>query len=346
MGFNKREGRLGAVFENIYGDEAKVIDYVGATEVYIMFTEYPYKHKVEWSDLKKGHFKNVMKPLISGVGFVGGSLYKTKTGGYHTPAYRSWQSMINRCYDTTDLSYSRYGGAGVLVDSTWHNFQNFAEWYYKELEGRESKGLQLDKDILSPHGELFYSKDTCCLMPSSLNTTITECKSSASTGIKGIRKLPSGKWNIRITDTDGKFKNFGTFKNLNTAKMIWANRKYEIVKDLCQKLHKEGLIKSKELNVLSDKDWFYQRFFDVTSKLSPEILENYLLQHLNVCEKIRLSIENADYNTISKAALVMSMDKIKEDLENRQDIYADLIFNGNKKTGEIRTVTKETTNDE
>ncbi len=330
MSVNKREGRIGATFKNKYGDEAVVVDYVGATEVYIMFSEYPWEHKVEWSDLKKGHFKNVMKPLISGVGFVGGTEYKTKIEGCHTQAYRSWGNMIKRCYDKQDKNYGRYGGSGVFVEDFWHNFQNFAEWYYTEAGSRPIEVLQLDKDILSPHGEIFYSRGTCCLVPAALNGAITDCKSCSTTNIKGIRKLPSGKWNVRITDIDREFKGFGTFKNLNTAKMVWVNNKYEIVKKLCQNLYKEGLIKDKELNVLSNKEWFYRRFFNISGNLCPDEMENYLSYSTKVNEKIIYSLEELDYEATSKDSLIKIMDKIKEDLERIIDIQADLIFNSNK----------------
>ena len=330
MSVNKREGRIGATFENIHGDEAVVIDYVRATEVYIMFSEYPWEHKVEWSDLKKGYFKNVMKPLISGVGFVGGTEYKTKIEGCHTPAYKSWKNMIKRCYDKEDLNYSSYGGDGVFVEDFWHNFQNFAEWYYEEAGIREPKGLQLDKDILSPHGEMFYSRGTCCLIPSELNCAITECKRNSTTKIKGIRKLPSGKWDIRMTDTDKKFKSFGSFKNLNTAKRVWVNNKYEIVKNLCQNLYKKGLIKDKELRALSDKEWFYRRFFNVSGNLCTDALEEQRRYTTEVNEKIIYYIEEIDYEVTSKEALIKVMDKIKEDLECRRDRYSDSIFNRSK----------------
>ncbi len=45
-----------------------------------------------------------------------------KIHGMHgTPEYRSWQSMKNRCYRTSELGYQNYGGRGIKVCRRWLN---------------------------------------------------------------------------------------------------------------------------------------------------------------------------------------------------------------------------------
>lgn len=45
--------------------------------------------------------------------------------------YRSWQSMLNRCYNPNSTSYLRYGGRGITVCGRWNprgaegSFENF-----------------------------------------------------------------------------------------------------------------------------------------------------------------------------------------------------------------------------
>lgn len=48
------------------------------------------------------------------------------THGYHnSPTYRSWRSMKARCQNENHDAYSRYGGRGITVDSTWGDFERF-----------------------------------------------------------------------------------------------------------------------------------------------------------------------------------------------------------------------------
>ena len=43
-----------------------------------------------------------------------------------TRVYRSWASMLQRCYRVTDTAYARYGGRGITVCERWrHSFENF-----------------------------------------------------------------------------------------------------------------------------------------------------------------------------------------------------------------------------
>lgn len=318
MGINKGLDRLGTVFKNVYGDEAKVIKYVTATEVYIMFTEYPCEHKVEWSDLKKGNFKNVMKPSIHNVGYIGGNLYKSKVDGKHTPAYKSWRQMISRCYDKKNAAYENYGGAGVYVETSWHNFQKFAEWYYKELGDREAKGLQIDKDILSPHGEIYYSKETCCLIPSKLNTTINDCKRTSGTQFKGIRRLPSGLYDVRITDKSGKFRSYGTFEDIDTAKVVWVKNKHNIVSSLVEELHASSYINENVYLTLKQISWFYKRFLGVTGEFPKDSIEDCSKMLLDTLEIARSTLLCVDRSS-SKAEIIASLDNTKSLLIKGRD---------------------------
>lgn len=46
-----------------------------------------------------------------------------------TKVYKSWTSMLARCTNPNNLSYPRYGGRGITVDSSWSSFNNF----YKDM---------------------------------------------------------------------------------------------------------------------------------------------------------------------------------------------------------------------
>jgi hypothetical protein len=68
--------------------------------------------------------------------------------GKSVPAYDSWRSMIGRCYNPNDTSYSKYGGAGVRVCEPWLKFVNF----FKDM-GHRPDGLTL--------GRIENSRDYC-----------------------------------------------------------------------------------------------------------------------------------------------------------------------------------------
>lgn len=43
----------------------------------------------------------------------------------HTPTYKSWDCMWQRCENPKDLSYPRYGARGIRVCERWALFANF-----------------------------------------------------------------------------------------------------------------------------------------------------------------------------------------------------------------------------
>lgn len=75
-----------------------------------------------------------------------------------------YQSIIDRCYNKKDASYSYYGGRGVRVCDEWRKSKKvFCEW---ALANGWEKGLQIDKDI---KGGKLYSPETCIIVTSLVN---------------------------------------------------------------------------------------------------------------------------------------------------------------------------------
>lgn len=61
-------------------------------------------------------------------------------GMYGTRTYRSWDSMKQRCLNSNDPSYPRYGGRGIEICSQWLTFIGF----YADM-GERPEGLTLDR---------------------------------------------------------------------------------------------------------------------------------------------------------------------------------------------------------
>lgn len=47
-------------------------------------------------------------------------------GMSHTPLHNCWKGMIARCENQKNTSYANYGGRGIKVCGSWHDFLNFA----------------------------------------------------------------------------------------------------------------------------------------------------------------------------------------------------------------------------
>jgi hypothetical protein len=69
----------------------------------------------------------------------------TKHGQSGSLAYRSWASMMARCYKPATVGYRRYGGRGIMVCARWHDFANFLA-DMGERPGREYSIDRIDND--------------------------------------------------------------------------------------------------------------------------------------------------------------------------------------------------------
>lgn len=49
----------------------------------------------------------------------------TKHGGYYTPTYHIWNSMLDRCRNPNNPAYKHYGERGITVCERWAAFENF-----------------------------------------------------------------------------------------------------------------------------------------------------------------------------------------------------------------------------
>lgn len=107
-------------------------------------------------------------PKVGGRGFNNPTKPKNLLEG---EALAKWTSMLSRTSKSLLSKGYSTNYSGVSVCDEWLDFSQFSEWYYQERSlwvGYEHP-LELDKDILNPSAKR-YSKDTCSLVPSSLNT--------------------------------------------------------------------------------------------------------------------------------------------------------------------------------
>jgi len=153
---------------------------------------------VSFSNLVNGTVKNPFHKSVCGVGFVGVGKYLRRT---HKDAYAKWSSILHRCY------YQEYIDKqptyrDVTVCEEWHNFQNFAKWYYLKYP-RSGDFPEIDKDLKSGHKKE-YSPSTCIFVTKKLNSFMSNNYKNNTSGCIGVDFYkPRGTWRARI-EIDGK----------------------------------------------------------------------------------------------------------------------------------------------
>lgn len=165
-----------------------------------------------------------------------------KNGVSGHPLFKNWYSMIRRCYNHNSFWYYLYGGSGVTVCDEWrHNFMSFYNW---AIINGYKKGLQLDKDKLSPNKTgMIYCPEYCCYLTGKENSrhtranVILEYKGETKTLVEWCevlnipyshvqKRIKYKKWSVE--------KSFETpFKYYDTKLTAFGESKYmpEWIKD-------------------------------------------------------------------------------------------------------------------
>ncbi len=64
--------------------------------------------------------------------------------GWKRDLYKTWVGMKQRCRNTRDTNYPKYGGRGIKIYDAWDDFLAFESWILENL-GDRPEGMTLDR---------------------------------------------------------------------------------------------------------------------------------------------------------------------------------------------------------
>ena len=232
---NKKEERLGEVRKNkesLGGYDMKIIEYKNCRNIVIEFQDkYKAKISTNYQHFEEGSIKNPYYPSVCEIGYVGEGKYKPSENGKDTNAYKVWRNMIERCYDPYELN-KKPTYIDCYVCEEWHNFQNFAQWYYKNIYNCNNERMHLDKDILIK-GNKIYSPKTCCIVPQRINVMFTKrqnCRGKHPIGVKWHKR--DKIFEVRCYDKNCNRQYLGRFDNEIDAFTCYKNYKEKVIKQV------------------------------------------------------------------------------------------------------------------
>lgn len=218
---------VGQKFTTNEGYEIEIIDYITSTNCTIAFNDGTVLKTKAYNDIKRGQIKNPNRIIKLGVGYIGiGNFSSTR----HLEAYKKWYNMLNRSYNDTK-EFKSY--KDVTVCAEWHNFQNFAQWFYENYNPEYMQKWQLDKDILAK-GNKTYSPKTCCFVPQEINSLFLKSNSTRGLTPVGTNIVRNAKYTARYKKDD-KVIHLGTFDTPEEAFECYKFHKEKYIKEVADK---------------------------------------------------------------------------------------------------------------
>lgn len=160
--------QTGEIYPSNQGDLFQIISYIDAYKIEIKFLdEVGYTRFARSGDIRLGKIENPFRRSVHGVGFMGVGPYSSKDKVMRS----TWGHILERCYDikTQAVKYPSY--VGCYVNDSWHNFQEFGEFFTNDPFRQD--GWRLDKDLVV-FGNKEYGPTKCAFVPPELNNLLLD----------------------------------------------------------------------------------------------------------------------------------------------------------------------------
>ncbi len=236
-----RKYKVGDVYHTHNYGSYTIVNYISPKEVVIKFSQTGYTKSVYSSDINKGNIKDPYYPSIHGVAYCGEGQYpltfKRDGNKINTPAYEVWLGRIKSCYGESKSSHLY---TDTTVCGEWHNFQNFAKWYYEQVR-LYGKGGNVDKDLCFL-GNKCYSPETARYVPAAINSLFTGASGNTA-GVhfdnskkKFIAQIQKGE----LTASGRKKQSYlGAYKTYEQAEQAYITAKIVHVRETALKYQEQ-----------------------------------------------------------------------------------------------------------
>lgn len=144
--------------------------------------------------------------------------FEYKHGLWNHPLYRTWISMMARCYNPKAKGYDRWGGRGITVCDRWHDVRNF-------VADMGERPAEHTLDRINNDGD--YEPGNCKWSTRLEQSHNTRNYKNNKTGVLGIsyNKDPRDKlpWYRVFKQINHKRHYIGRFRTLSEAKEALDN---------------------------------------------------------------------------------------------------------------------------
>lgn len=248
----KYNQHIGEINTNKYGETFKIIGYNNCNDIIIEFlNDVHYTKHTNYSYFKQGKVASPYAKRTFGVGYLGEGEYTftdknnldSKGHAIKTVCFNYWQSMMYRCYSEKFQKKTAYIDCTVCEE--WHNYQNFAKWFYENYYTVNDEIMNLDKDIILKNNKI-YSPTTCCFIPAIINKIFVKREKAKNF------KVPIGlcqrnfrnkiKYSASIKKYN-KDKYLGCFNTIEEAFNVYKAEKEKYIKEVANN-YKEYLPKT------------------------------------------------------------------------------------------------------
>jgi len=220
------KNRVGEKHRTNQGYEIKIIEYFSSKNCTVKFEDGTLVRNKEYKEILKGKVRKHDHPILCNIGFIGFGKHNSKNSKKY---YQVWSSMIKRAYSGSHPSYKN-----VTVCEDWHNFQNFVSWISNKWNTEYmDKTWHLDKDILIKSNKI-YSTETCCFVPSEINSLIIRCDKSRGDLPIGV-SLKRGAFVAQINKFNSIRTHIGSFQTPMEAFQAYKIEKEKYIKEMADK---------------------------------------------------------------------------------------------------------------
>lgn len=220
-----RADRIGEKHITKEGYETVIVEYYNVDNCTILLNDKIIIKNRQYWEIVRGGIKNPLHKSVYGVGYVGIGKYKTEI---NKKEYITWSSVMCRCY-SSKYHEKRPTYKNITVCEEWYNFQNFAKWF----EENYKEGFVLDKDILVK-GNNTYSSETCCFIPSEINSVFTKSNKARGEYPIGVHKK-GNKFIAQISKTKKVRQRLGSYDTPEQAFQAYKTAKEAYIKEIADK---------------------------------------------------------------------------------------------------------------